>query len=142
MKLLLKPFLLKPAALLALGALTACTTTQGLRCTAPSHAMQKVELLFGAATNDGKPIPQTAWQDFLDREVTPRFPAGLTAYEASGQWQRPDGTIEKSPARVLAIWYDKNKDTSAQIETLREAYKTRFQQLSVMRVDSADCVSF
>jgi len=134
--------LLKPAALLVLAALTACTTAPDLRCTAPSHAMQKVELFFGAATNDGKPIPKAAWEEFLDREVTPRFPAGLTATEASGQWQRPDGTIEKSPARVLSIWYDITKDASAKIEAVREAYKTRFQQLSVMRVDSTDCVSF
>ncbi|HTO41049.1 MAG TPA: DUF3574 domain-containing protein [Rhizomicrobium sp.] len=133
------------AAAMAFGALvlSACTTApRALHCTAPSNPMQRVELFFGAATNDGTPIPQPAWQAFLDREVTPRFPAGLTAYDAYGQWQGPDGTIEKSPARVLVIWYDKSKDGSARIDAVREAYKIRFQQLSVMRVDSADCVSF
>jgi hypothetical protein len=102
--------------------------------------MNRVELLFGAATNDGKPIDAAQWRDFLDREVTPRFPAGLTAYDAYGQWQRPDGAIEKSPSRVLVIWYE--GDGRARIDAIREAYKKRFAQLSVMRVDSADCISF
>lgn len=136
---------LRRAAAMAFGALvlSACATApQTLTCAAPAQAMQRVELFFGAATNDGTPIPQSAWQAFLDREVTPRFPAGLTAYDAYGQWQGPGGAIEKSPARVLVIWYNKSQDETARIDAVREAYKARFQQLSVMRVDSAGCVSF
>jgi hypothetical protein len=102
--------------------------------------MNRVELIFAAAFNDGKPIADAAWQDFLDKEVTPRFPSGLTAYRAYGQWQRPDGRIEKSPSRVLVIWYE--GDRSSRIEAIRNAYKTRFRQMSVLRIDSADCVSF
>jgi len=102
--------------------------------------MNRVELFFGAALNDGKPIAGSEWRSFLDREVTPRFPAGLTAYEAYGQWQRPDGQIEKSPSRVLVIWYE--GDQSSRIDAIREAYKKRFSQMSVMRVDNSDCVSF
>jgi len=122
-------------------ALTGCATHQtGQSCKPPSHAMNRVELLFGAATNDGKPISTSEWQDFLDKEVTPRFPAGLTVYEAYGQWQGHDGRIEKSPSRVLLIWYE--GDASPRIDAIREAYKKRFAQDSVMRVDGEDCVSF
>jgi len=122
-------------------ALSGCASAGGpARCAAPAHAMSRVELLFGAVFNDGSPITARQWQDFLDQEVTPRFPAGLTAYEAYGQWQRADGQIEKSPSRVLAIWYE--GDQSSRIEAIREAYKKRFAQTSVMRVDGADCVSF
>jgi hypothetical protein len=120
--------------------LAGCASPRGESCAPPSHRMHRAELLFGAAFNDGKPIDNAAWQAFLDKEVTPRFPAGLTAYEAYGQWQRPDGRIEKSPSRVLVIWYE--GDRSSRIDAIREAYKTRFDQMSVMRVDSADCVSF
>ncbi|HVZ68639.1 MAG TPA: DUF3574 domain-containing protein [Rhizomicrobium sp.] len=102
--------------------------------------MNRVELLFGAATNDGTLIDAIEWKDFLDREVTPRFPAGLTAYEAYGQWQGSDGRIERGPSRALLIWYD--GDASTRIDAIREAYKKRFAQESVMRVDGADCVSF
>ncbi len=111
-------------------------------CKLPAHAMNRVELLFGAKAQDGTPIDDRQWQDFLDSEVTARFPAGLTAYSAYGQWQRPDGSVEKSPSRVLVIWYEAKADASARIDAVRQAYKKRFAQLSVMRVDSADCVSF
>ncbi len=125
----------------ALVALSGCASGGGKAlCIAPAHEMGRVELLFGAALNDGTPIDNRQWQEFLDREVTPRFPAGLTAYEAYGQWQDSDGKIEKSPSRVLAIWYE--GDQSSRIEAIREAYKKRFAQTSVMRVDGADCVSF
>jgi hypothetical protein len=120
--------------------LAACASPRGESCRPPAHHMNRVELFFGAAFNDGKPIGNAEWQVFLDKEVTPRFPAGLTAYEAYGQWQRPDGRIEKSPSRVLVIWYE--GDQSSRIDAIREAYKKRFRQMSVMRVDSADCVSF
>ena len=121
-------------------ALAACAAPHEASCKPPSHRMNRVELFFGAALNDGKPIAGSEWRSFLDREVTPRFPAGLTAYEAYGQWQRPDGQIEKSPSRVLVIWYE--GDQSSRIDAIREAYKKRFSQMSVMRVDNSDCVSF
>lgn len=122
-------------------ALTGCASSSGpARCHAPAQEMGRVEFLFGAALGDGTPITARQWQDFLDQEVTPRFPAGLTAYEAYGQWQRADGKVEKSPSRVLVIWY--GGDQSSRIDAIREAYKKRFAQTSVMRVDGVDCVSF
>ena len=129
------------AVIAALATLTACATPHaGPVCRLPSHEMNRVELLFAAATNEGKSIDAKQWQDFLDAEVTPRFPAGLTAYEAYGQWRDAGGEIEKSPSRVLLIWYE--GDASVRIDAIREAYKKRFAQDSVMRVDGKDCVSF
>ncbi|HEY4124975.1 MAG TPA: DUF3574 domain-containing protein [Rhizomicrobium sp.] len=129
--------------LAALVMISGCASGSGaMRCAAPAHEMGRVELLFGAALNDGTPIDNRQWQDFLDREVTPRFPSGLTAYEAYGQWQDSNGKIEKSPSRVLVIWYGTQPDMSVRIDAVREAYKKLFKQTSVMRVDGADCVSF
>lgn len=103
--------------------------------------MARVELLFGATTAKGE-IGEAAWASFLAREVTPRFPDGLTAYSAFGQWKKPDGDIARIPTRVLVIWYAPGERAEARIEAIREAYKSAFDQLSVMRVDGADCVSF
>jgi len=93
-------------------------------CKLPAHAMNRLELLFGTSFQDATQIDDRPWQEFLDSEVTPRFPAGLTAYSASGQWQRPDSQIEKSPSRVLVIWDDAKADASARINAVREAYKS------------------
>jgi hypothetical protein len=105
----------------------------------PSHGapMARTELLFGAAQ-----VSDTQWKMFLSREVTPRFPDGLTALDGYGQWKRPDGRIAAERSRILLLWHKPGADADARIDAIREAYKKRFHQLSVMRVDSTGCVSF
>jgi hypothetical protein len=76
------------------------------------------------------------------REVTPRFPAGLTVLQGPGQWRGSDGRLAKERSNMLVIWHEPTSRTDADIEAIRSAYKQRFDQESVMRVDSASCVSF
>jgi len=45
----------------------------------------------------GKGVSEAAWRDFLDTEVTPRFPAGLSVVDVYGQWQ---GKKQKTPERL------------------------------------------
>ena len=57
------------------------------------EAWIRTELYFGLAVPpgpDGQPAGQVSeedWQWFLDEEITPRFPEGLTILEAGGQWR-------------------------------------------------------
>lgn len=115
---------------------------QAAECRRPARLMARVELLFGTAHADGQPLADKAWQKFVDEEVTPRFPEGLTELAGRGQWRRPDGVLAHEPSRVLLIWYSPATAKDADIEAIRTAYKTRFKQLSVMRVDGVNCVSF
>ncbi len=140
------------AALLA-AALAACTTpnahapvagpTTEPSCREGSVRLERVELLFGLVVKDTGRISEDAWRHFLETEVTPRFPEGLTALDGYGQWRFPsDGTIARIDSKVLLIWYAPAADANARIEAIRDAYKARFRQVSVMRVDGSDCVSF
>ncbi len=43
--------------------------------------------------------------DFLAKEVTPRFPDGLSLFSGYGQWRNPEGRILKEMSRLLLIWY-------------------------------------
>ena len=52
------------------------------------------------------------------------------------------GQITKENSRLLLIWYQPKPESEALIEAIRTAYKVRFQQESVMRVDGLSCVSF
>lgn len=74
--------------------------------------------------------------------MTPRFPAGLTAFPGYGQWRRADGEIERSVSRMLLIWYTQAAASEAAIEAIRTAYRRPFAQESVVLVDGSDCVSF
>src|SRR5579859_7816296 len=47
------------------------------------------KLYFGLGP-DGEPekgVTETGWRAFLDKEVTPRFPDGLSVFDVYGQWQ-------------------------------------------------------
>jgi hypothetical protein len=138
----------------ALPLLTACVATieaspnitaDLTACAPPAKAMNRVELIFGlrrAQGIGGEGVTEAEWYDFLETEVTPRFPDGLTAFDGYGQWKRPDGRIARIASKVLLTWYDPAPDAEAKIEAVREAFKKRFEQLSVMRVDGRDCVAF
>jgi len=114
----------------------------GIACRASAKAMARLELLFGSSRRQGAPISEEEWTAFLDTEVTPRFPNGLTVISGPGQWRGKDGHVEKERSFVLVVWYEPTSFADAQIEAIRSAFKQRFAQESVMRVDGASCVSF
>jgi hypothetical protein len=99
--------------------------------------MARTELLFGAGT-----VSESAWHQFLSKEVTPRFPDGLTALEGYGQWKSDSRALIKERSRVLVIWHAEDANSDTALDAIRDAYKTQFHQQSVMRVDGEDCVSF
>jgi hypothetical protein len=74
--------------------------------------------------------------------VSPRFPDGLMVLTGYGQWRDSAGGRAREKARVVEIWYRPSADSDARIEAIRAAYKGRFAQESVMRVDGVSCVSF
>lgn len=103
------------------------------------------ELYFGTTMPDGSPISDEAWQTFLDEEITPRFPAGLTILEGYGQFLNARGVIAAEDSIVLIIFRpaDSTDADSASLEEIRDAYETQFDQESVLRVDSEPvCISF
>jgi Protein of unknown function (DUF3574) len=107
------------------------TGTQPEISCAPNFApMARLELLFGMSRRDAEPISDREWQDFVDEEVTPRFPDRLTIVEAYGQWRNRAGAIIKENSRVLMIWYELKPDSEARIDSIRDAYKSRFKQES------------
>lgn len=104
--------------------------------------MQRMELLFGMGTKDGGEIGEAEWRAFLEDEVAPRFPDGFTVLTGYGQWRNPAGATVKETSRVLLIWAKPASTNAADVEAIRAAWKVRFRQDSVMRVDGLSCVSF
>jgi hypothetical protein len=102
------------------------------------EAWVRSELYFGAVSDE-------EWEGFLDNEVTPRFPDGLTYLEGYGQWRNSAGVITEEDSIVLIIFYPLEfaADASANLEEIRTEYKEQFDQESVLRVDDLPvCVSF
>jgi len=112
-------------------------------CAAPTSATQQVELYFGASVKGRPFVTERAWSKFLDTEVTPRLPDGLTVFDAHGQWRSGDGWIYREATRVLLILYKADAASEGKIEALRDAYKKQFHQEDApLRVDSTVCAAF
>jgi len=116
---------------------------QTASCAEGAYAMARLELYFGTQKPGGAPVTQAEWGAFLNEEVTPRFPDGLTVLTGNGQWRNAAGVITKETSAVLVILYEPSAEKEVAIEDIRAAYKDRFEQESVMRVDGGmQCVSF
>ena len=102
----------------------------------------RTELLFGLSRSNGPDITETEFQDFVDAQVTPRFPDGLTLLTGNGQFKDSTGNIVQEGSKLLILLYPFNKKRSALVDEVRAEYKTAFQQESVLRIDEHSCVSF
>jgi Protein of unknown function (DUF3574) len=104
--------------------------------------MARLELLFGTSRANQQRVTREEWQAFLDAEVSPRFPDGFTVLQGPGQWRGTDGRLTREHSHIVVVWYARSSDREASIEEIRNAYKARFDQESLMRVNSVSCVSF
>ena len=118
------------------------STLSATGCRGSAKALGRVEMLFGTSRPDATSVSDEEWARFLDEEVTPRFPAGLTVLQGAGQWRGRDPSVTKEQSKILVIWHEPTSRTETDIEAIRSAYRTRFNQDSVMRVDGVSCVSF
>jgi Protein of unknown function (DUF3574) len=96
----------------------------------------RTELFFGTAKPDGV-VTEAEFLAFLDAEVTPRFPDGLTLLKAYGQFAGEDGILVKEESYLLVLLYpfESAKEGDRKIEAIRRRYLKQFQQESVLRVD-------
>ncbi len=116
----------------------------------PAHPGQTkgwvdTKLYFGLGPADSteKGVSETQWRDFLDKEVTPRFPDGLSVVDVYGQWQGKNQTTpERLRSKMLVIDYPDIPENRDKIEAIRAAWKQRTGDQSVLRVTEPVDVSF
>ena len=109
-----------------------------LSCANPQKPMLDIELMLGRSR-----ASDTHWQQFLAKEVTPRFPDGLTVYETTGQWRDPrTGAIGRERSRILRVIVSQGDGVAAKIAAVAEAYKKRFRQKSVGVLTRDVCAAF
>lgn len=96
----------------------------------------RTELFFGTAAKDDT-VTEDEFSAFLDAEVSPRFPEGLTLFKGHGRFTGRNGVLVKEDPFVVILLHphDQFNVNDRKIEAIRRAYKQQFQQESVLRVD-------
>ncbi len=106
------------------------------------ETFNRTELYFGAG-KPGKDVTRRQFERFVDDEVTPSFPDGLTFLTGEGQFRGSNDVIVEERSFVLILLYPTNdKKANGEIQQIRKDYKDAFDQESVLRVDSRERVSF
>jgi hypothetical protein len=136
--------MLRAAVAIVLGlAWCSSANAQSSECHAGLKPQEVAQLLFGRNIGDRIAVSETQWGRFVDREISPRFPEGLTVLDAKGAWRdTARKTIVHEPSKVVEIVLPGKPDDVEQLNQIAQAYKTRFRQQSVGIVVRGACVSF
>jgi hypothetical protein len=112
-------------------------------CAAGADERVIATMFFGRNIGGELGVSEDEWDAFVDAEITPRFPDGLTVADAGGQWRDTEtGAIVREPSKQLTLFLgDETRDRAA-LDQIADAYKTQFQQQAVALVIERSCVSF
>jgi len=133
------------AALVAALALAGCVSVDvdaSLICDDGLKTATTAELVFGRNIGAALGVSDADWKTFLDQEITPRFPDGLTVFDAAGQWRGANGAIVAEPSKVLLVVLGGAPGEAEKVEAIRAAYKARFKQEAVLLIERSACVGF
>jgi hypothetical protein len=129
-------------AAVAVQGLSACTVLPQA-CAPPAASMVTAELFFGRKIGDRVGVTEAAFAAFLAREITPRFPDGLTVIDAKGQWRDSErGTLAREPSKLVLLIFRDEPARRESLGAIAEAYKRQFQQQSVLISVRTSCVNF
>lgn len=91
------------------------------------------DLYFGRnITGDGT-VSESQFQNFLSNVITPKFPDGLTVFDANGQYLIGTDVI-KEPSKMVTIFFDNTQQNQASISQIMGGYMQQFNQSGVLQV--------
>lgn len=107
-------------------------------CPAPLKPALQVDLYFGRDTPRGE-TSEAEWAAFLADEVTPRFPAGLSVLDVTGQHRDASGRIVREKSKLLVIVVFDPPGHAASVQAIVAAYARRHGQESVFHTERSVC---
>lgn len=132
---------MKPAgaAILILGLAGCMSAPKPQGCPVGQASLRTAQLFLGA-----KATPAPAERDlsrFVDQEVTPRFPDGVTVMKGGGQWKGSENRMIREASKVVLVVLPSTGDSQGKVEAVRTAYRTKFKQDPVVVLPPPACVT-
>jgi hypothetical protein len=134
---------MRSALLLSLLLASTCPADAAQVCAAGLEPRSQVELYFGRNIGEVVGVSEDAWVKFLDEEVTPHFPDGLTVTDIKGQWKDTrSGRIVREPGKLLVLIVTADEATRRKLAEIASLYKSRHSQQSVLITEREICAAF
>lgn len=111
-------------------------------CPVGQEPMRTAQLFFGRDVADAAQVTEADFRKFVDEELTPAFPAGLTVLDGGGQWRGAENQLIREASKVVIVVMPNGAEAERRINAVRAAYKARFNQQSVLLVTQSSCVGF
>ena len=105
--------------------------------------MIETQLFFGLSKPKGGVVSAREWDAFVTTEISPRFAEGFSVVDSAGFWR--DGATQKTiseKSKVVVRMHPATDEADRAILAIVDAYKKRFQQEAVLRVDRVVCAQF
>ncbi len=109
-------------------------------CPVGQDAVRTAQLFFGKSAGGQPQVADADFRRYVDEELTPRFPDGLTVMDGGGQWQGDANKMIRESAKVVLIVLPKGHDAGGRIADARAAYKRRFHEDTLMLLTQPSCV--
>ncbi len=104
--------------------------------------MTETALYFGLSGPAGS-LSEDDWQGFRADVLVPAFSEGFTVIDGDGFWRNPEtGHAASEPSKVVIRVHERRRRDDQAMTQVIDAYKTRFEQQSVLRVDTRVCAAF
>jgi hypothetical protein len=118
----------------ALLATAGCVAQPEFQCPNGLQEVVRYELFFGLDHADGRSVSPEEWEAFVSDTITPRFQLGLSVLDVRGQWQRPDGVIERENTKMVMLAHPPPADAGmVLVNEISREYQRRFDQDPVFR---------
>jgi hypothetical protein len=102
----------------------------------------QAQLFFGRNVAGREGVSDDDWRRFVDEEVSPRFPDGFSVADVDGQYRNASGTIVRERSKQLIIVTRGSSGDTMKLNAIRDAYKRRFNQESVLLTNFPVCAGF
>ncbi|MEW5684400.1 MAG: DUF3574 domain-containing protein [Pseudomonadota bacterium] len=104
------------------------------------HAELRTAQLFLTAPPPAR-LSDEEVRRFVEQEVTPRFPRGVTVMDSAGPAKASEALLVRDAPKVLMIVLPPKGDSYAAVEAVRTAYRGRFRQESVVVLPPPTCMA-
>ncbi|MGA0606871.1 DUF3574 domain-containing protein [Phenylobacterium sp. VNQ135] len=124
-------------------AVAGCATAPAPSCPAGQEHMRTAQLFLGGAprgAGGGSRVREADIRTFVDQEITPRFPNGVTVLDGGGQWRGDENRLIREAQKVVLIVLPPARGAQDRLDAVRSAYRARFKQDAVL-VTQAACVA-